>query len=170
MNRLLYVLLIYTIGVTSVFAEPLDTDPTISKFDINLFNRAAECLSIKASQSEKNSFISASYLDGTINKSIEKAITGKQSDFDIKLIEKQKKLEDKDFDSIMLSLKKYCPETLCSIKDRFKYLKNNDSIFLESLQNQIVTIIFSEVAKKNDKVKRFEENYKPFDGSNLLAY
>lgn len=171
MNRFfIYYLFIYTIGITSVFAEPLDTDPTISKYDINLFNRAAECLSIKSSPSEKNSFISAAYFDGTIKKSIDEALTGKQFDLDIKLIEKQIKLEDKDFDNIMSSLKKYCPETLDSIRDRFKYFKYDDSIFLDSLQKQIVTVIFSEVANKNDKVKRFEENYKPFDGSNLLAY
>lgn len=139
--------------VANSFAEKLETDPSLSRYDISLFTQAAECLSIKASKEEKISFISATHLDVKVNNSL------KGKTFDKNLIEKQIRLYEKDFENIVDSLKKHCPMTLNKVKYRIDNFKNDNDIFLDSLQEYIVTVIFAEIAEKKDRAKRFESNY-----------
>lgn len=162
MRILIFVIFVFS-SVFNVHAEELETDPSISVYDIGLFTKAAECLSIKASLNEKQGFVSAAVLDEKVTGEI----LGKS--FDRKLFNKQLQLSDADFNNITSSLKKHCPATLDEIKYRLEKLKYKNEIFLEELQNVIVVVIFPEVIHKKDRIKRFEANYTPI-GVNSSPY
>jgi hypothetical protein len=140
----------------------VDAAPGLTQEDFSLLTQAVECLSIKASLSEKKNFITSTYLDVAVIKSLTSSTPS-----DRNIIKKQIILENDDFKNILNALKKYCPNTTEQIT--YKYQGENVEIFLELLQNYVTTMTVAEIVGKDNRAERFEANYKAF-GLDISPY
>lgn len=154
--KALPVIVISFLSPSALSFDTKNTELVLSEHTVGAFFRVAECVSIRASRSEKLGFLTSKIMslewDGELETMPSKEWFGK-------LIEE----EQSDVDEIYTAIKKYCSESGRIAGEAMRIAVSADSSRrsqVDILTHFVVQIIASDVLDRETRVKIFENYYK----------